>query len=458
VKTDTGDDGLPVIHLGIDDTDSREGMCTTYLLYLLVDRLLRKGVVIEDYPHLIRLNPNIPWKTRGNGAVALTLRAEDPEDIFDTASSMIEEHSEAGVGRADPGLILSDFKSIPREILEFASDALSDVVSIREALSLIRRYDLRFKGWGSRRGLIGALAAVGCSLDADSTYELIAFRAHEHWGSRRLVDPESVVEMSRNTYPYTFNNYDEETGRVLLTPRGPDPVLLGVRGESPELLLKAFKMLRIYEPVNGYMIFKTNQGTSVHLKRRLNLGDLKAYRSGFAECTVSSRPRVEEGGHVYFDVDDDQGTVTCAAYEPTGDFRKTALSLIPGDRIEVGGGVRRRSRIHPAVLNLEYIRILKPARDIKLSNPLCPSCGRRMSSQGRGQGFRCSRCGFTDRYATKIREEVPRCLERGLYLPPPRAQRHLTKPLQRYRLSHQIVGEMVPGWFKPPLEEVELNV
>jgi len=24
-----------------------------------------------DYPYLVRLNPNIPWKTRGNGAVCI---------------------------------------------------------------------------------------------------------------------------------------------------------------------------------------------------------------------------------------------------------------------------------------------------------------------------------------------------------------------------------------------------
>ena len=28
---------------------------------------------LVDYPRLVRLNPNVPWKTRGNGAVALTL-------------------------------------------------------------------------------------------------------------------------------------------------------------------------------------------------------------------------------------------------------------------------------------------------------------------------------------------------------------------------------------------------
>ncbi len=54
-------------HVGMDDTDSIEGMCTTFLCYSAVKRLLADGKTrLVDYPHLIRLNPNIPWKTRGN--------------------------------------------------------------------------------------------------------------------------------------------------------------------------------------------------------------------------------------------------------------------------------------------------------------------------------------------------------------------------------------------------------
>lgn len=33
------------------------------------------------------------------------------------------------------------------------------------------------------------------------------------------------------TYPYTFHNYDKK--RVLIQPRGPDPVYYGVRGSPP---------------------------------------------------------------------------------------------------------------------------------------------------------------------------------------------------------------------------------
>ncbi|RLI34099.1 DNA-binding protein, partial [Candidatus Bathyarchaeota archaeon] len=70
------------VHLGLDDTDSLKGGCTTYLAALLVERLSKiEGLTFTDFPGLIRLNPNIPWKTRGNGAVCLRLRLEVEEAL-----------------------------------------------------------------------------------------------------------------------------------------------------------------------------------------------------------------------------------------------------------------------------------------------------------------------------------------------------------------------------------------
>jgi len=52
-----------MFRIGIDDTDSPAGMCTTYLAAVLIRRLHRAGVrVIEA--RLVRLNPNVPEKTR----------------------------------------------------------------------------------------------------------------------------------------------------------------------------------------------------------------------------------------------------------------------------------------------------------------------------------------------------------------------------------------------------------
>src|SRR6267378_7936099 len=63
--------GLPmVLWVGVDDTDSLQGMCTTFLAAEIVHELTKDYDLI-GFPRLVRLNPNIPWKTRGNGAICL---------------------------------------------------------------------------------------------------------------------------------------------------------------------------------------------------------------------------------------------------------------------------------------------------------------------------------------------------------------------------------------------------
>ena len=60
--------------LGVDDTDSLEGGCTTHVAVQLAVRLKEDlGIVLLGNPHLVRLNPTNPWKTRGNAALALHL-------------------------------------------------------------------------------------------------------------------------------------------------------------------------------------------------------------------------------------------------------------------------------------------------------------------------------------------------------------------------------------------------
>src|SRR5437879_1293494 len=61
-------------HIGIDDTDSPRGGCTTYTMSILSDRLQHEELELDGYPCLVRLNPNVPWKTRGNAATALHLK------------------------------------------------------------------------------------------------------------------------------------------------------------------------------------------------------------------------------------------------------------------------------------------------------------------------------------------------------------------------------------------------
>ena len=78
-----------LVHIGFDDLDSLSGGCTTYVCALMIEELSNFPVKFMDYPNLIRLNPNIPWKTRGNGAVCLRIEA-DEETLPELKDSLVE--------------------------------------------------------------------------------------------------------------------------------------------------------------------------------------------------------------------------------------------------------------------------------------------------------------------------------------------------------------------------------
>lgn len=443
---------IKVMHIGLDDTDSPRRGCTTYVTALLVEKLQKLGAKFIDYPNLIRLNPNVPWKTRGNGALCLRIRYDESveERIKETVISEVEEHSDLGYMRTDPGIVFFGKERIPIEVKTFARKTITGIVNLEDALKLVKRFRAESVGFKRCRGIIGGLAAVGETLQSDYTYEVLVYRTPENRGSKRRVDESSIIEMDKATAPYTFNNVDPEKRRVLITPRGPDPILFGIRGETPEVVKKAFEMVKPLEPVERWVIFRTNQGTDAHLKRVERLSQIKPHNPVITRGNVAADPKMVPRRHVIFPIEDDGARVDCAAYEPTGALRKAAVKLIAGDHVEVYGGVRASQR-HPLTINLEKIKVLRLAPKTVLRNPLCPKCGKRLKSMGRDKGFRCERCGGRYADVSKVEVKMRRDIKRVLYMTSPRSQRHLTKPLRRYGMEKRRVPvkELIDLWHFP---------
>jgi tRNA(Ile2)-agmatinylcytidine synthase len=103
------------MHIGIDDTDSTKGGCTTYIAALLAVELEQLGAQFLDYPNLIRLNPNVPWKTRGNGALCLQISYPEniEEQIKETAIRLIEQHSDLAAKGTDPAIVFLKAAQVP---------------------------------------------------------------------------------------------------------------------------------------------------------------------------------------------------------------------------------------------------------------------------------------------------------------------------------------------------------
>ncbi len=439
------------MYIGFDDTDSPRMGCTTYIAAILVEKLHKLGASFTDYPNLVRLNPNVPWKTRGNGALCLRIRCKQElvEEVKETVIKEVEENADLSYEGTDPGVVFL-FDHVPKQITAFAKKTIQGVVKMKEALRLIGKFDAEAVGFKEGRGIIGGLAAIGETLKGDHTYELITYRTPENRGSPRRIEASSVVEMNERTSPLTFNNIDPERSRILITPRGPDPILYGIRGENANAVRRAHGMVRSQEPIERWVIFRTNHGTDAHLRTVSSISDVKPFNPVVVRGVVAEEPQVITGAHTIFTIQDETGKVDCAAYEPTGTLQETARKLVKGDIVEAFGGIRPASSTHPMTINLEKLRILKLSRKVVLHNPKCSQCGKRMTSMGLNKGFRCERCGFRSSRLEKLAIEHKRNLQMGIHITSPRSQRHLTKPLCRYgKEKSDTPKRMVSDWCFP---------
>ncbi len=417
-----------ILHIGIDDTDSPKGMCTTFLSYKIVKFLEKQKIEFVDYPSLIRFNPNIPWKTRGNGAVRLTIKTRNPNKIKKEIIQFITNYSDTKNG-ANPGLVFFQDQSIPQSFHKFSMLALWKLISRKTAKDFISNNKIDSFYLGNGQGLVGAIGAIGYKF-SDHTFELLCYRKKSQFGKKRKINKHSVKKMQSITFPETYNSFDNENDRVLITPHGPDPVFYGIRGESVKSVVLASTMVDTDEKLDGYMVFKSNQGTADHLKNELQVNDLKPYTSGFLVGKVCSKPVTEQGGHVFFSIQVGDRKIRCGVYKQTK-ITKTAQDLIPGDKIRLGGGIRKASKNYERVLNVEFLDIIKLEKNILLTNPTCKTCNKKMKSKGNRQGFECFRCG--NKSFSKSSLEIPRKIQCKLYLPAISAHRHLTRPYQRLK-------------------------
>ncbi|MEM2204397.1 MAG: tRNA(Ile)(2)-agmatinylcytidine synthase [Sulfolobales archaeon] len=423
------DKDLSVLHLGVDDLDTFGWGCTTFYIYRLLKELSRtplgSRVKLIDYPLLARLNPSIPFKTRGNGALSLHIAGEERDlaEIIEIALALLDSRSMPG---REPGVVSIIGKIDKMLARKIYIHLLTDVADITYAVRVIEKLGGKIHIGG--RGVIGALGSIAYHLyEGDCTYELLAYSEDIE---NVHIDRDSVVEMDRLTSPLTFNNIDRETGKILIKPSTGAPVALGIRGESPSILVKAYGILGA-RGLEGYMILRTNQATDQHLIPR-SISDAKYYRTGLFKGVVVDNPKIMRGGDVLLRISD--GTeITVAIYKEIGEANKVARELVKGDIIAVGGSVKPwlLEWSETPVINAEELRILKLAEKHIEIPPKCPACGGSMESMGSGKGYRCRRCGYRDRSVSKVKVRVERNIKIGVYKPPPRNMKHLSKPLSR---------------------------
>ncbi len=394
---------MTLLAIGLDGFDTPEGGCTTHLASLLVLKLLHEGYTLLDYPWLIRLNPAVPWKTRGNGAVILLVEVDsrgEAEAVINTARKLAEDYD---VEKGKATLIILEFGDV-NELLEetltrtLYVKALTSYVIVEEAATTLRkmRKRLRFTYGASRRSLIGALAALGGLRPGDDqSFELLAYRFPRFWATERRINPWTVILFDTVTGLLTFSNYDYEKAAPLIAPHGPDPVLYGLRGEDPSTLIKGLSIIDAGEPIAHWTIFRTNQGTDAHLVHALPC-TLQPYTVTRVEGVVENIKFIK-GGHALITLKTmcpNARTVTAAVYRETGRLHAFVRKVL-----EVHASIRVYGIVKPhgdrLTLNVEKIEV---------SN---------ITENG-------------------IEYFVPRT---NIVVPSARALHHLTKPFERYLAS-----------------------
>lgn len=423
----------------MDDTDAPGRGCTTWTLTELL--AVARGMRLDPIglPRLVRLNPNIPWKTRGNAALSVRLgHARGPrqlvgklggERLFASASGTEPTRTEttafferawATVLRSapetpgtDPALVVSRARPPP----ELYWKAVRDLVPLPEARAALERLGALWRVRDDPRGLVGAAASLAWPARR-ATYELLAYREADRVGTPRAVDPESVRAAQRAD-DRLFLCHDPRTRRLLVAPHTACPILFGLRATDARAPVRALRTVRS-EPIDRWVLFRTNQATGDHLLRR-PAATLRPFLSAIVHGEVAAPPRAGPGGHVTFSVRDPLGDeVVCVAFEPTKTLPRVAQGLLPGDRVVVWGSAGSTSE-----LRLEGLRLVRLSADRRRRPPRCPRCGCRAASLGRGRGWRCPRCRLRLPPERATGAARVRTVSTGVYHPTPSARRHL---------------------------------
>lgn len=401
--------------LGLDDTDSPDGMCTTYLGVLIARELRNRGFTVTNH-RLVRLNPNVIWKTRGNAGISLEISGGDPKEVFEIACGFVERFARFDCEKTNPGVVVVETPPDPA----FYYQALQRFCTIEETVERLQKIGALYKGYKNGRGLIGALAAVSSVLP-DKTYECLAYRKAEVLGTPRVFESRGFFTSEEQTAPHTWDTVDFVRREIVCVPHGKDPVLYGIRGENPEWVEKATGFLETEEPAFSN-VWETNQGTDAHLLPLPGTGPVEGESYHFSGV-VDSPPVTNRGGHVQFTIFANDVKIPVFAFEPTKYFRTHVRELLVGDEITVCGSFQK------GVLHLEKFRPILLASQKSRSSPHCPVCGGRMTSAGKDKGYKCREC------SGKVRD-VPyqaRTLQMKWYEVPPGSRRHLAKPAVRMK-------------------------
>ena len=107
----------------------------------------------------------------------------------------VEKLSMFDCDNTNPGVIFYDGE-ITEEMENYAFRAIYEFITIEEAEKFGKSVGCEIHKFKKGRGIIGSIAAISLPL-SDYTYELLAYRSADNYGTKRQIDYESVYLMDQ---------------------------------------------------------------------------------------------------------------------------------------------------------------------------------------------------------------------------------------------------------------------
>ena len=423
--------------LAVDDTDGKNGGCTTYVITKIISEI---GLDLIGFPMLVRLNPNIPYKTRGNAALAAEFGRgvgrririgefgkkpiysyenyediQDYEEYLNKAWKIVLEDAHIEDEKTNPGMIAVNHKPDESIYLE----TVRKVRTIESAMHYLMENEIPFRFEKNGRGLIGALAAASWN-PGRLTYETIFYRYPHPDRIDKKLSLEIAGEIDR--LPGTFNNIDPENRHAAIFPSPTTPVMMGIRSlnTDPIPMIQAIISSKYKIRYDGFITFQTNQATDDHYI--CNPREIEEMSSYSIMATVADRPKKIHGGHGFFTCSYNGRYYNVAVFEPSKRMRSVLDGIFPGDVIHLYASFKR------GTFNAEKISVTSRARLFVRRSPICDICGGPCRNTGSGR-FRCVACGWIQEYPQY--EEIIRNQPLS-YEAPVASRRHLVAPLESH--------------------------
>jgi methanogenesis imperfect marker protein 11 len=143
--------------IGLDDTDSKEKGAS----WILMLELMNSMPHAKPLQHrIIQLNPAVPEKTTSCVSIGASFAVEEKnlEKTVDFALDFVKGHT---LSKHTSMAVFEGLK-IPEKVKNYSMEAKSRIITVNEAESVAKEHGVRMIEITGRRGMIGALAAIGC--------------------------------------------------------------------------------------------------------------------------------------------------------------------------------------------------------------------------------------------------------------------------------------------------------